>query len=57
MMTDKETNNLQIHYEPDERLLEATELYTLYKGMSLKMQKAVKDIMIVANGGEIEDDK
>ena len=50
-----EINNLQIRYEADERVLEAKELYTLYKGMSLSMQKAVKDIMIVANGGEIDD--
>lgn len=48
-------DTLQIHYEPDERGLEAKELYYLYKGMSLSMQKAVKDIMIVANGGEIDD--
>ena len=45
----------QLRYEADERVLEAKELYTLYKGMSLSMQKAVKDIMIVANGGEIDD--
>ena len=50
-----EIDNLQIRYEADERVLEAKELYTLYKGMSLSMQKAVKDIMVVANGGEIDD--
>lgn len=52
-----EINANQIRYEPDERVLEAKELYYLYKGMSESMQKAVKDIMFVANGLEIEDDK
>ena len=52
---EESVDNLSIHYEKDERVLEAKELYTLYKGMSLSMQKAVKDIMIVANGGEIEE--
>ena len=31
------------------------EIYTLYKGMTKTMQKAVKDIMLVANGKEIEE--
>ena len=48
-------DSLSIQYESYERVLEAKELYYLYKGMSLSMQKAVKDIMIVANGGEIDD--
>lgn len=30
-------------------------IYTLYKGMTDSMQKAVKDIMLVANGKEIEE--
>ena len=48
-------DNLQIHYEKDKRIAEMYDLYKLYCGMSLSMQKAVKDIMIVANGGEIEE--
>ena len=34
---------------------ERSELYRLYKAMTPSMQKAVKDIMIVANGGEIDE--
>ena len=30
-------------------------IYALYKGMTDSMQKAVKDIMLVANGKEIEE--
>ena len=30
-------------------------IYSLYKGMTDSMQKAVKDIMLVANGKEIEE--
>lgn len=48
-------DNLQIHYEAEEKIATMQELYYLYCGMSLSMQKAVKDIMIVANGGEIDD--
>lgn len=52
---DEAVDNLQIHYEKDERIAEMYDLYKLYCGMSESMQKAVKDIMIVANGGEIDD--
>lgn len=31
------------------------EIYTLYKGMTKKMQKAVKNVMLVANGKDIEE--
>ena len=30
-------------------------IYTLYKGMTKTMQKAVKNVMLVANGKEIEE--
>ena len=34
-----------------------TEILDLYFGMSKSMQKAVKNIMLVANGKEIEDER
>ena len=36
---------------------EKEELYQLYKGMTLSMQKAVKDIMKTMNGLEIDDEQ
>lgn len=52
---EESVDSSQIHYEKDERIAEMYELYKLFCGMSESMQKAVKDIMIVANGGEIDD--
>ena len=48
-------DNSQIRFEKDERIAEMYDLYKLFCGMTDSMQKAVKDIMIVANGGEIDD--
>lgn len=49
---------INIHLKPiDEAVKESQkdEIYTLYKGMTKTMQKAVKNVMLVANGKEIEE--
>lgn len=43
------------NFKPIEKYKGANEIVRLYFGMTESMQKAVKDIMIVANGGEIDD--
>ena len=43
------------NFTPIEKYKGGKEIIRLYFGMTESMQKAVKDIMIVANGGEIEE--
>ena len=43
------------NFTPIEKYKGTNEIIKLYFGMTESMQKAVKDIMIVANGGEIDD--
>lgn len=49
---------INIHLKPIDEVVKKSqknEIYTLYKGMTKTMQKAVKNVMLVANGKEIEE--
>jgi len=43
--------------EEYKQAMEKEEIYKLYKGMTLSMQKAVKNVMRTVNGLDIKDDK
>ena len=47
--------NIRLHFETDMIEHEQIWLYKLYEKMTPSMKKAIVDIMIVANGGEIDD--
>ena len=49
---------INIHLKPIDEVVKESqkdEIYALYKGMTKTMQKAVKNVMLVANGKEIEE--